>query len=354
MLRWFRENWEIKVIAFILAVTVYVFTGNLIRVDVVEKVRIDNAHVVGLPDGYRVRSVSPRQLTVEISGPRNLIAAMEQASVIPRLEFDPDNLEAGSQRYDVTPGLLQLPPGLRVRYLGSDRVEVLVDRVVRRALRLTVGPDDFILGTPGLRVRRVQLDHTHVSVEGPKQVIDELRAAGSLHVEPELLTDIPDDLTEPTERTVPVTVAVGDEVEVVIEDAVTARVTVEPAPDELPLTLPVAVLAPADFFDGYAVQLSQDEVALTVTGPRNRLEALRGEQTIQAYVDLTGPLTLDIPKAYQVRVVAPAWATVSSAQVRVTVRTRVADEPPEQPGTDEDPPPPPAPGVAPEAPPPAP
>ncbi|MDA3961080.1 MAG: CdaR family protein [Planctomycetota bacterium] len=350
-MNWFREHWEIKVIAFILAVTVYVFTGNLIRIDTVKKLRIENQHVVGLPDDYRVRSVSPRQLTVEISGPRNLVAALDEAVLEPKLLFDPDNLEAGSQRYDVTPSLLQLSPELRIRYLGTDRIEVTVDRVVRRALPLTVGPEDFVLVTPGLIVRRVQVDHTHISVEGPKQLIDELRAAGSLHVEREVLIDVPADLVEPMERTVPVTVAVSDEVSVVTEAAITATVTVEPAPEEMPLTLPVNVLAPVDFTAGYEVELHQPQVALTVTGPSNRLRALRPERDIQAYVDLSGPLTLDIPKAHQVRVTAPLWATVSSAQVRLTVRARASAEgpaPEAAPPGEANPPPP---GVEPDAPP---
>ena len=343
MLRWFRDHWEIKLIAFIMAVTVYVFTGSLIRVDTMVTVRIENQHVHGLPEDYRVRAISPRDLTVEISGPRNLVAEIDEEAIAARLQFSRGNLDAGRQHFDVTARLLQLPPELRLHYVGSERVEVLVDRVVRRSLNLSVEPEDFVLGTPGLVVRRVQVDHTHVSLEGPKQVIDELRERGSLRIVQEVLTDVPADLTEPREFTVPVNVAIDEELQVLNEGAITATVTVEPVPDERHLTLPVAVLAPMGFMEGYSVELHQQEVALTVTGPRNRLDNLKSERDIRAYVDLSGGLTLDIPKTHPVRVVAPAWATVSSAQVKLTVRARSgagqAPPPTDDPGLDQPGPP---------------
>ena len=326
-MNWLRDHWEIKLIALFLAVTVYLFTGNLIRLDTMVTIRLLPSHVEGLPDGYQVRSITPHELAVEISGPRNLVNELEVADLRPKLEFNQDNLRDGDQQFDVTAALLQLPPELRLRYVGSERVEVVVDRVVRRSLTLGVNPDDFALTSPGLVVRRVQLDHTHVSVEGPKQLIDALRQAGSLGIEKEVLADVPADLVEPKEFTIPVTVAVGEELAVVTEGAITATVLVEPLPDEMPLNLPVTVLASAEFMEGYRIDLHQQEVALTVTGPRNRLEALRPERDIKAYVDLTGSLTLDIPKAHQVRVEAPAWATVSSAQVRLTVHARPSSGP---------------------------
>lgn len=316
------EHWEIKLIALIMAVTLYAFTADLIRVDKTFTVVLLDEHVVGLPEDYRVRSIEPPDLTFEVSGPVSLLGELEVEDIQPRLTFSADQLQEGRQTFEVTSRLLGLPPDMRLNYVNPQRVVVEVDRWVEARVPIVVGPEDFQLEAPGLVVREVRLDRSSVTVEGPARAIERLRSRGQVRLAPQRVPDVDRDITDPVQREVPLEVDLDDEVRVVEPTALTATVTVAPVPEGIHVSLPINILASPGFFRTYAVELHQDEVAVTVRGPRNRLQAQPPREVFQAYVDLTGKPTLDIPQLRPVTILTPPWASAGAAQVRVTVRLR--------------------------------
>jgi len=313
------DHWEIKVIALLLAVVLYYFTGSLIRVEKTLDVELHPEQVVGLPDLHRVREIIPRHITVELNGPMRVLADLDSDDIAATLSYDPRKAVQGQQYFAVNARMLQLDPQLRLSFASPERVRVVVDRIVEAALPIAVAPQSFELGMSGLVVRQVRLNRAQVLVTGPERVIEDLREIGPLSPRRVRLDGIPADLTDPTELSVPLHFDLED-VQLVEDQRVMAQVTVAPAPGEMPVTLPLHVIADPDFNSKYSVELHQPEVAITITGPRNRLRDLDPEEHFLAYVDLTGKPTLDITQSLPVQVLTPPWASAPSTTARVTVR----------------------------------
>ncbi len=63
------EHWELKVVALVIAVALWLYTNGQVRIERSVNVVVAPSAVLSLPDGYRVTSITPQNFTINISVP---------------------------------------------------------------------------------------------------------------------------------------------------------------------------------------------------------------------------------------------------------------------------------------------
>lgn len=308
-------NWQLKLVALFLALALWFYTSGQARVSRSFTVKIPDQAVQGLGDEYRITGVTPREFTVEIDGPAAVLGALRGDVLTPRLEVRGKALEDGRQNFPITNEVLGLEADLRIEAINPASVEeisVRFSKVV--SAELFVEPPMPIDVPEGLEPA-ISLEQATVSVSGPESTISELVGRKRLSFSPISLAGAASDLTKPEVRRIRLKPIVGSGVEV---SEVYALVTIKPIDGvKRQLSLPIQLLAAPEFLARQRVELSQQQVVMTVRGPRNLLDALKPEQ-LTAYVDLRRPLELNQTREIAVELVAPPWLTAEPTTVRVT------------------------------------
>lgn len=309
-------NWQLKLVALFLAIALWFYTSGQARVSRTFTVKIPDNAVLGLGDEYRIASVTPREFTVEIDGPSAALRDLRGDVLTPRLEISARALEEGRQSFPITNAVLGLEPDLRIEGINPASVEdiaVAFGRVV--TAELIVDLPNLVDVPPGLEPS-ISLEEGTVTVSGPEVAIQELVQRKRLPFAPVPLSGVDPMLAKPWTMRRALTPIVPPSVQA---SPVYANVTLKPLDGvKSQISVPVQLLAPPDFLAKHRVELSQQQVVVTVRGPSNLLAALKPEDLI-AYVNLRRPLELNQAKEIPVELVAPPWLTAEPAAVRVTL-----------------------------------
>ena len=65
----FSEHWELKLVALVIAVALWLYTNGQVRIERSINVSVTSASVQSLPKGYRVTEIRPDKFTVNLSVP---------------------------------------------------------------------------------------------------------------------------------------------------------------------------------------------------------------------------------------------------------------------------------------------
>lgn len=318
-------NWQLKLVALFLALALWFYTSGQARVARSFTVRVPETAVQGLGEEYRITGIIPTEFTVEVDGPAAALRSLRGDSLVPRLEVSGRALGDGRQSFPITNSVLGLDPDLRIEGINPASVEditVHFGKVV--SAELYVDPPMLVDVPDGLETS-ISLEQATVTVSGPESAVVELSARRRLPFAPISLAGVVAGISKPeTQRfrlrpIAPASVEVGE---------VHALVTLKPVEGvRSQLSLPVQLMAPPEFLAKHRVDLSQQQVVLTVRGPRNLLDTLQPEQ-LTAYVNLRRALELNQPKELPVELVAPPWLTADPASVRVTLSLAPVAPPP--------------------------
>jgi hypothetical protein len=321
------EHWELKLVALVIAVALWLYTNGQVRVERSLTVVVNASAVQSLPADYRVNAIEPQSFSVKVSVPMNQAGSL-RTPLVPNLVISGDAVLRGEQRFPITGNLLGLDDDLRIERIEPDNL-----REVRVAFALIT--EDYlpvevpvIKGLPDGIAATLAIEPTRVRVRGTREQIDRLKAAGQrLQFDPIVLDGV--DPTLQAQRREIVTLTHRDaQVEVI--DRVTATVTLTPQQGATKeIAVPVQILAAKDFTSRFAVELSQPQVVLALHGPASLLGGLQPESEVTAYVALRPTMELGVPVEVPVGVLGPAWATYDPITIRVTVNlppTRAAPE----------------------------
>jgi len=325
--RWLQVHWQIKIVALIFAVALWFYTAGQVRVSTTVSVSIDETSIVGLPSGHRVASISPREFSIELSGPASVLRGIRDGSIHPRLELSTRALQEGMQTFALTPTHLGIDA--EVFILGTnpatiEAITVTIGRVVTE--HFWVEPPSLLDVPVGIKVE-IALDRDQVEVTGAIQALAELRARNPrLQFNPITLTGIDASVTTtnvftaPLRPLVPEGVKVGDVVAHITLTAVETR--------QRQIAVPIQLLSPANVWSRYTVQLAQSQVLVNVRGPAHLIDAL-DPASVLAYVDLRTIGELDRQREVPVLFVGPSWLRIEPANVSLKV-VAVAADPAEQ------------------------
>ena len=315
------SHWELKAVALVLAIALYVYTSGQVRVEKTFTVSITEAAVRGLPSDYQVVSITPRDFKVQLSVPSSRLADLESETILPRLEIRPEQLTTEEASWPLTSAVLHLSNDIRIQATEPPdlrEITVRLDRVTEGTLP---GETPHLAGLPTGLDATVRLDQTLLRIAAGGDVLDVLgRDHERVRFQDVDLRSIDPGLSiERQERLVLTPLAPALETPYKVLDPVTATVVIRPlqgVPKEL--SVPVKLLVGKDVLRSLEITVTPPRVALTVRGPENRLAALTIEE-LTAYVRLPDDIAPDqTGHDLPVEVLAPAWLVVEPVSVHVT------------------------------------
>ncbi len=311
------EHWELKLVALVIAVALWLYTNGQVRVERTLNVMVNNAAVQSLPADYRVNVIQPKSFTVKVSVPMNQAGNLRNP-IIPNLIISGDAVLRGEQSFPITSSLLGLDDDLRIERIDPEGV-----REVRVAFAL-ITEDYLLVEAPAIRglpdgiQASLVIEPTRVRVRGTREQLDGLKTRGQRLVFDPIVLDGVDPALQATRKEVVALTHQDTQLEVM--DRVTATVTLSPQQGVTKeVSVPVQILAPKDFTTRFAVELSQPQVVLALHGPAGLLAGLQPGSELTAYVALRPTIELGVPVEVPVGVMGPTWATYDPVTIRVTV-----------------------------------
>ncbi len=321
--RWLQVHWQIKIVALIFSVALWFYTAGQVRVTANASVSIDETSIVGLPSGHRVASISPREFSVELSGPASVLRGIRDGSIHPRLELSTRALQDGVQTFALTPTNLGIDAEVFILGTNPATIEAITVTIGRvETENFWVEPPQLLDVPIGVKAE-IALDRDQVEVTGAIQALAELRARNPrLQFNPITLTGIDASVTTsnvftaPLRPLVPEGVKVGDVVAHITLTVVETR--------QRQIAVPIQLLSPANVWNRYTVELAQSQVLVNVRGPTHLIDVL-DPATVLAYVDLRTIGELDHQRDVPVLFVGPTWLRIEPASVSLTVIPVAAD-----------------------------
>ncbi len=314
---WLRQQWQVKIVAFIFAGALWFYTAGQVRVTTTVAVSIEESSIVGLPSTHRVANITPREFGVELSGPAAVLRNIRDGSIRPRLELSTRALQDGHQTFAITTTNLGIDAEVSILGVNPTTVEAIGVSIGRlETQEFWIEPPRLLDVPAGVRTE-LALDRHRVEVTGAIQALNELRTKHPrLRFHPITLTGIDtlisssDVFTVPLRPDVPEGVVVGE---------ITARITLTPVESRRrQIAIAVQVLAPVDIWRKHAFELAQTQVLVNIQGPSHLVDAL-DPATVIGYVDLRTVGDLDRLREMPVLFQAPSWLRLEAATVGVTV-----------------------------------
>jgi YbbR domain-containing protein len=159
------ENWPIKLASLVLALTLwfYVTSKGKTEISLTVPLELRNA-----PQGMAVVGNVPATIEVRLQGQeralRDTAAAMQVVG-----SLDLGTAREGDNRIHLSPDDIRKPAGVAVTYLAPAEIDVRLERVVQKSLRLQA----VVQGrpAPGWRYRGAAVRPARLTLEGPTSVI---------------------------------------------------------------------------------------------------------------------------------------------------------------------------------------
>ena len=210
MLAALTRNWELKILAAVLAVIVWFFVVNANRSRFGFAAPVE---YVGLGPSMVMLGAARETIDVQVEAARWAAARLAPADV--RVRVNLARAREGDNTVQLSADDVQTPAGVNVVRVSPDTVRVTVAAAVTRALRVVAK----LRGSPpaDVQVSRVVVEPSTVQVKGPRTTIEEHATVETAPVD---VTDLrhsitrtvglqlPDSVYPTTQRTVQVTIEV--------------------------------------------------------------------------------------------------------------------------------------------------
>jgi len=314
-------HWELKAVALVLAVALYLYTSGQVRVEKTFTVIINDTAVRGLPGDYQVVNLTPREFKVVLSVPTVRLSDLENESLMPRLEVRPEQLATKSAAWPLTSHLLRLANDIRIESTEPAdirEIAVQLDRITEDSMPVEL---PHLSGLAAGLDATVRLDQTLVRVAAGGAVLELLkRDRERVRFQDIDLHFIEAGLTgEHQERLFLTPLTAPSETPYHVLGQIAATVTIRPLlAMTKEMSAPVQVLCGKDLLRSVEITLTPPRVTLTLRGPENLLAQLKPED-LTAFVRLKDDLAPDASQDLPVEVLAPPWLAVDSAQVKVAI-----------------------------------
>ncbi len=170
------EDFFLKILALFFATLLWFFVA------LQEKVaREIPARIIykNLPPRTILLRSEPSFVRVKVVGPRSLLRSLPDRPLL--IPLDLSHLGPGLHQVKIPLNIIRLPSGLKAQEIHPPRVEIFLDRVVERWMKVT--PE--LKGRPfeGYLVEKVKIRPPSVKVKGARQVLGRLKAISTLPID---------------------------------------------------------------------------------------------------------------------------------------------------------------------------
>ena len=164
--RW-QKNWIIKLLSFCLALFLWYF---VVGEDKVDRTIFIPLEIFNLPQELVISNQFKRELEVSVNGPRGLINSISGHDVTRAVDLTDAVPGTVVVRNDLDS--ISFPRGIRVLRVQPSNVILLLDRLIKKNLRITA----VTTGIPadGYEISSIQLDPPVLSITGPQEILGDL------------------------------------------------------------------------------------------------------------------------------------------------------------------------------------
>jgi len=211
-------------------------------------------------------------LEVRLRGPSNVIRNAKDLQ--PACHIDLAAVEPGPLLIKVSPDMIKVPRRVSVIDIEPDSFSITIDK--RSEKIVPVVPDLNQDPARGYVIERVAATPSTVKLTGPATIIEEISALRTTPI------DI-GGLTESTKKTVALNLNHQPYVRAEGESLVEVEIVVKPKLADKWMSLPVRATGGEK-----AYVITPNKIEILLRGPINALKNLADDDSVQAYVDLTG------------------------------------------------------------------
>ena len=176
------RNWLLKLVAFLLALVVWLI---LVPQDKVlsRKTLPAPLELEGIPSGVEVVEKPPATIEITVRAPKRLLPQITVANVAVRLDLSRATIY--QQEYPLNMDMVSAPPGAEVVDISPNKVLVRLEKT--KEATLDVHPTIRGKVATGYRLTRVEVDPSQVIVHGPES---RLRPKDTVATAPVDVTDL--------------------------------------------------------------------------------------------------------------------------------------------------------------------
>ncbi len=184
--RTFLENWPIKLVSLLLAVTLWLYVTSKGKSELSLSVPLELRNI---PQGMAVVGDLPARIEVRLQGQERALRDISSFKKVLGI-VDLSRARDGVNRIHLSPDDIRRPAGVSVTYLSPMEIEVRLEQLVQRTFRLKA----VIQGrpAPGYRVTGVTVKPSRITLEGPAGV---MQAFTRLQTMPIDITDLKEQFT---------------------------------------------------------------------------------------------------------------------------------------------------------------
>jgi YbbR domain-containing protein len=165
MLRALTAHWELKLIAAVVACTLWFFVATSEQSQLALPAPVE---YVGLPPELVVVGGQRETLDVQVKAVRSVVARLGPETV--RVRVDLTGLEQGESVVQLTPSDVQAPPGATVTRITPARLQLTVAPAATSAVKVV--PQVRGVPAPGFAIQRVRVEPATVRIKGPRSTIE--------------------------------------------------------------------------------------------------------------------------------------------------------------------------------------
>ena len=165
MLRALIANWDLKLVAILVACTLWFFVATSERSQLALPAPVE---YVGLPAELVVVDGQRETLDVELRAVRSVVARLSPDTV--RVSVDLTGLPQGESVVQLTPADVQAPPGATVTRITPGRLHLTIAQAATGSVKVV--PQVRGIPAEGFAIKRVEVEPTKVSIKGPRSTIE--------------------------------------------------------------------------------------------------------------------------------------------------------------------------------------
>jgi YbbR domain-containing protein len=165
MLRLLTAHWELKLVALLVALTLWFFVATSEQSQLAVAAP---AEYVGLSPNLVIVAGQRESIDVDVRAVRSVVARLGPETV--RVRVDLAGLEEGESMVQLTAADVQVPPGAAVTRITPSRLAITLTPAATNEVK--VAPQVNGEPPPGFAIRRVDVDPPSVMIKGPKATIE--------------------------------------------------------------------------------------------------------------------------------------------------------------------------------------